>query len=193
MPPPFSAKKVAGQRAYDLARKQLPVALIAVPVRVGQVDILSLTSAQAFVRLTCSAGFYVRSFAHDLGQRLGTGACLETLRRTRSGHFNLSQAVTLSALEAGAGPGALIGLEALLPELDGVVVTPAGRERLAHGQTIRPVDIARLLTGAAPGRAGGGTTSGDCWVRVVDEAGALVGVGQRSDQDDALRPSIVLT
>jgi len=191
-PPSFSAKKVGGRRAYDLARKQEPVALAPVAVRLRHVDIISLTPERALVRLTCSAGYYVRSFAHDLGTRLGVGACLETLRRTRSGHFELSQAITLSALDAGGGPHALIRLEELLPELDAVVVGATGRDRVRHGQTIRPEDLIRALGGAIDVRPGDEMAATD-WVRVIDEAGALLGVAKRGAQDEPLRPNIVLT
>ncbi|MEQ1731898.1 MAG: tRNA pseudouridine(55) synthase TruB, partial [Vicinamibacterales bacterium] len=191
-PPPYSAKKVAGKRAYELARKNLPVTLEPVPVHVSQVDVLDLTPDRAVVRLTCSAGFFVRSFAHDLGSRLGAGACLETLRRTRSGHFDLDQAVTLAGLQAGEGPDAMLGLDRLLPDFAEVVVNVTGRERLGHGQTIRPGDISRhSAVGVRPGPGSPGGAA-DQWVRISDDAGTLVGVGTWDGPDATLRPNIVL-
>ena len=191
-PPAFSAKKVGGKRAYHLARMQTPVRLAPVAVQLRQVEVVNVTPDRAEVRLTCSAGFYVRSLAHDLGARLGVGACLESLRRIRSGHFTLAQAVTLGALDEGAGATALIGLPDLLPDLDGAVVSAAGRERLQHGQSLRPVDLIRTFRGAGSDRRRDGTTETD-WVRVIDDTGALVGVARRGDPDESLRPNIVLT
>jgi tRNA pseudouridine55 synthase len=190
-PPPFSAKKIAGTRAYDLARQQRPVDLPAVPVQLRHVEIVSLTPDRAEVRLTCSAGFYVRSLAHDLGARLGVGACLEALRRTRSGDFTLAQAVTIGEMTAGAGPGRLIGLRDLLTDFEGVTVGQSGRERVRHGLPLRDLDI------VGPVHAGLGhppvdETTASPWVRILDETGMLVGLGQRHGPSHALRASIVL-
>ena len=89
VPPAYSAKKIAGRRAYDFARNQEPVELRAVPVRVSAVEVQAFDGERCRLTLTCSAGFYVRSFARDLGERCGPGACLEELRRTRSGEFRI--------------------------------------------------------------------------------------------------------
>src|SRR5690606_15319026 len=82
VPPPFSAKKVGGRRAYDLARRDEPVELTPVPVTVSRAELLAFDGETARVALTCSPGFYVRSFAHAAGELAGTGACLSALRRT---------------------------------------------------------------------------------------------------------------
>lgn len=188
-PPPYSAKKIAGRRAYELARQQMPVNLAPAAVRLHHVEVVTQTPDRVAVTLTCSAGYYVRSFAHDLGERLGVGACLETLRRTRSGSFDLSQAVTVADLDAGRAPQALIGLDKLLPEMSGVIVSPAGRDRLRHGQTIRAEDVTGQVAGVAAARSGALEPD---WVRILDSGGALVGVGRGGDPDGALRPNIVL-
>jgi tRNA pseudouridine55 synthase len=99
-PPAYSAKKVDGHRAYDLARRADHPAPVLNPVAV-RVDDLTLESFDgdcAVVTMTVSSGFYVRSLAHELGQSLGTGAALEQLRRTRAGTFSLSDAVPLDTL-----------------------------------------------------------------------------------------------
>src|SRR4029077_13578024 len=90
------------------------------------------------VRLTCSAGFYVRSFAHALGECLGTGGGLETLRRIRSGEFTLDQAITLDELMGyeGAPNGWLVPLERLLGGFPSVTVTDEGRVRVSHGREL---------------------------------------------------------
>ena len=102
-PPPYSAKKVGGTPAYKLARQGKPVDVKPVEVTVTEIELRSYADGLAEVRLVCSSGFYVRSLAHDLGQRLGCGAHLEGLQRTRAGAFRLEEAVPLGDLVAG-GP-----------------------------------------------------------------------------------------
>jgi tRNA pseudouridine55 synthase len=97
-PPKFSAKKVAGVPAYKLARKDREVELQPVRVQVQRFEIHSLEGDQARFTAEVSAGTYVRSLAHDLGQKLGTGAHLGQLRRTISGEFTLEQAIMLNRL-----------------------------------------------------------------------------------------------
>ncbi len=117
VPPAFSAKKVAGERAYALARRDEHVALAPVPVRVARAELLEFIGTSARIDVTCSAGFYVRSFAQELGELVGTGACLESLRRTRSGEFTLDQAVDLERVRqsSAAVTERWIPLERLLP------------------------------------------------------------------------------
>src|SRR5688572_29978346 len=110
MPPAYSAKKVGGRRAYDFARKAEAVELTAVPVRVSRAELTDFSGIRATVSLTCSAGFYVRSFAHELGIRVNTGACLEALRRTRSGEFHVAEALSLESLQDGLADVDLIPL-----------------------------------------------------------------------------------
>ena len=84
-PPAVSAKKVGGHRAYDLVRAEKPVALAAVPVELHEAEIVGFDGHRATLHVTCSAGYYVRALARDLGEALGVGAHLHALRRTRSG------------------------------------------------------------------------------------------------------------
>src|SRR5262249_38112971 len=115
-PPVFSAKKIQGRRSYDLARANarrgpLDVRTDAAAdssrlpspgptmVTARALEVLAMDGDTVTVRVDCSAGFYVRSLAHDLGLALGTGAHLVALRRTRSGGFGLDQAVPLDEVE----------------------------------------------------------------------------------------------
>ena len=102
MPPAFSAKKIAGRPAYKLARAGQAVELTPVEVTVHGARRSSLARSGDWrgCAWSCSSGFYVRTLAHDLGQRLGCGAHLAALRRTRAGSFTLDDAVPLEALEA---------------------------------------------------------------------------------------------
>jgi len=185
VPPAYSAKKVGGRRAYDLARRDEPVELAPVPVRVSRLALLEAGNDRCRISLTCSAGFYVRSLVRDLGERVGTGACLEALRRTRSGEFTIDEAIPLDALdppEPGAripDPG-LIPMEKLLRAFPAVTVTAEGLTRVSHGQQVRPVDVA----GALP--------SSSEWIRLLDRDGALVGLGTPQRVSGFLHPEVVL-
>ena len=97
-PPKFSAKKIAGVPAYKLARKDREVELKKVRVLVHRFDIHNLEAERARFTAEVSSGTYVRALAHELGQKLGVGAHLAELRRTRSGEFTVDQAVTLDRL-----------------------------------------------------------------------------------------------
>jgi tRNA pseudouridine55 synthase len=98
-PPQFSAKKIGGVPAYKLARRKQDVELTDVQIHVERFEISKLDSDRAFFKAKVSAGTYVRSLAHDLGQQLGVGAHVAELRRTASGEFTLDQAVTLDRLQ----------------------------------------------------------------------------------------------
>jgi len=98
LPPIYSAKKINGVAAYKLARKDKPVEMKPVEVEVHRFEIQSVCEDRARFVASVSAGTYIRSLAHDLGQALGCGAHLSELRRTQAGEFNLSHAVTLDDL-----------------------------------------------------------------------------------------------
>ncbi len=184
-PPPVSAKKVGGVRAYKLARRNAPVELAPVTVTIDTLSILAIDGMRLRCRLVCSSGFYVRSLAHDLGERLGCGACLETLRRERHGPFGLEDVVTLTALveQSATASTRLVPMNRLAPDLPHVVVTAAGAQRAAHGNPLGQGDC-------APG------TEPPTWVfsgrlRVVDEGGRLLAIAE-SGADRLLHPKIVL-
>jgi tRNA pseudouridine55 synthase len=138
-PPAVSAKRVGGTRAYVLARSTPDLQLPPVPVEVHALTLVGLGGADAQLRLDVSAGYYVRSLAHDLGVALGTGAHLVALTRERSGQFTLGQAVPLrEVLEAPAAavPRVMAPVE-LLPGFPRVVVDATAAAQIAHG---RPVE-----------------------------------------------------
>jgi tRNA pseudouridine55 synthase len=143
-PPAFSAKKVDGDRAYDLARRNAPMRLEPVEVTASELEVLAWHGSRLKVRLVCSAGYYVRSLAEGLGERLGTGAHLAALVRTRSGDFTLDNAVGLDALERHPLEAAarVIPMAALLPVLPAVTLTPEGASLAARGGFIGPSHVA---------------------------------------------------
>ena len=182
-PPPYSAKKIAGTRAYEHARKQQPVELQAVEVTVSALDLLSAAEDRLELRVVCSSGFYVRALAHELGERLGCGAYLEGLRRTRAGDFTLDGAVTLGAIQAepGLSLARIVPMERLLPAFQRLTLSEMGVRRVAHGNTVGP----EHLTGAGP------TAGFSAKVRLFDEAGCLLAIAEPRP-GGILHPAIVL-
>ena len=115
MPPPFSAKKIGGKPAYKLARAGKPVELKPATIRIASFEVVALDGAEASFTMSISAGGYVRSVAHELGQKLGCGAHLSRLRRTQAGVFTLAEAHTLEELEPLAGNAEALGALCLHP------------------------------------------------------------------------------
>ena len=185
-PPAFSAKKVAGERAYARARRDEQVTLAPVPVHVSRADLLEFTGTSARIAVTCSSGFYVRSFAHALGESVGSGACLEALRRMRSGEFGIAQAVDLDQVSQSslAVTEQWIPPERLLPGLPLVRLSGEGRKRVAHGQMVG----ASHMTANGQGASNGPGT----WIRLIDEEGQLVALGTVDSTGDFLHPAVVL-
>ncbi|MGH9458598.1 MAG: tRNA pseudouridine(55) synthase TruB [Thermoanaerobaculia bacterium] len=140
-PPQYSAKKVEGVRAYEHARKGQTVELAPRPVRVDEFAILHVDGAVATFRVRCSAGTYVRSLAHDLGQAIGIPAHLATLRRSAIGTFDVADAIRSDELASAGTEGIYrpphyrrMG-EIDLP-LQRVFVDPAQVQRLVAGQAV---------------------------------------------------------
>jgi|1185.fasta_scaffold68005_1 tRNA pseudouridine55 synthase len=198
LPPPFSAKKIGGRRAYELARRKEEVTLNPVLVEVTRAELVRFDGWTVTIALTCSAGFYVRSFAHTLGKTVGTGAYLETLQRTRSGEFRLDEAMTLDdicgdAEALGARDGSretlldwVIPLERLLTSFPAVVVTEEGRLWVGHGRELGPGQYRFAI----PTRSGDDRDA--LWVRVTDAEGHLLALATPGGARGSLHPSVVL-
>ena len=138
MPPPYSAKKIAGKPAYKLAREGKPVELKAVTIRIHSFEIVSLDGAEAGFTMTISAGGYVRAVAHQMGQDLGCGAHLSSLRRTQAGVFTLAEAHKLDELQPLAGnvealEALCVHPRSLLPEMPSVTGDALVLGRLRNG------------------------------------------------------------
>lgn len=150
MPPSFSAKKIHGRPAYELARKKQPVELKAVQVEVFEYKLTEVEGAIARFMIECSSGTYVRALAHEMGQRLGCGAHLAEITRLAVGEFSLEQAVKLEELAGAAGTsgfaGYLIKLENLLPNFPRANVLPVVERRVRHGTKFN-VTLAQIQPG----------------------------------------------
>jgi len=151
IPPPFSAKKINGVPAYKLARKHKEVVLKPVQVEIKEFEILTVEADHASFRARVASGTYMRSVAHDLGQLLGCGAHLESLRRTSVAEFTLADAHTLEAIAEAKNnqrpkvPATLDELfvhpRQLLPQLPSVTADEQNAARIRAG---RPVNLPEL-------------------------------------------------
>ena len=154
VPPTFSAIKVDGNRAYDLARSGEEVVLEPRWIVVEDLRLVAMNGSEAVLEAECGKGTYVRALARDMGRVLGSAAHVSNLRRTRVGAFDELISVKLDALRQAAETGDIGSLlrpvEAALDEIPGVSVGPGDAANLARGQAVlvRGRD-APVLTGAA--------------------------------------------
>jgi tRNA pseudouridine55 synthase len=203
-PPALSAKKIGGVRSYKLARGHRsarasqgepgrgsaqsdggPGSPAPVAVTVSALDLVSCAGATLLIRLTCSAGFYVRSLARDLGEALGTGAHLTALRRTASGDLTIRDAVPLADIEEPASGrtralAGIVPLSGMLTALPGANLTPDGVRRAAHGRELGPDAFSPAVMTAG------------ALVRLLDPGGNLVGLAEPAATAGLLHPAVVL-
>jgi tRNA pseudouridine55 synthase len=162
-----------------------PPALPALPalcsVTTSRLEIVSTEADTVTLRVDCSAGFYIRSLAHDLGERLGVGAHLTALRRTRTGDFGLDRAIALDDAERvpGQAEAALVPLSDVLPSWPSAVLTAEGVVRVSHGQDLRPIDHEPSALSPQP------------FVRLLTARGDLVAIAEPTAAG-LLHPSVVL-
>jgi tRNA pseudouridine55 synthase len=186
-PPLFSAKRIDGKRSHRLARAGVEVKPAPARVEVLELALVDFEPPRARLSVSVSSGTYVRSLAHDLGERLGCGAHLEELRRTRIGPFKVEEASSLDTLSGLAFQRrlheSLLSPADLLRELARLDVSADAVKLLVHGRDVPE--------GAwEPPPAGPQILVGP--LRVCDEKGNLVSVAQVHEQSGALRPLIVL-
>jgi tRNA pseudouridine55 synthase len=136
------------------------------------------------VHLRCSSGTYVRTIAHDIGEKLGVGAHLAKLRRTEVGHFTLASALTLAKAES-------MGVE----ELNNALISPS--QMLSHLPVLvlNEEDVKRVINGRAvalSGQRSTGSEQGRHIIRLCDSKGFLVAVGYPAPQEGLIKPGVVL-
>lgn len=186
VPPAYSAKKVQGRPAHELARKKRPVELKPVEVDVYELRLLSVEGSTARFAIECGPGTYVRSLAHDMGQALGCGAHVSEIIRTAVGEFGLDQALTLEEIAAAQASGRLaesvIPLEGLLVDLPSATVLPVVERRIRHGAKFN-VPLSQLRPGrAAAGQQALEQLDSDRWkparLRVFSREEKLIAIAQ---------------
>jgi tRNA pseudouridine55 synthase len=147
MPPPFSAKKIAGVPAYKLARKNKEIPLKPVQVEIKEFDILDLSGDKATFRARVASGTYIRSIAHEMGHKLGCGAHLASLRRTGAGEFTIEEAHSLDALAAAAQQGIAESLfihpRKLVPQLPSVTANEESAAFIRSGRSVNLPEMSR--------------------------------------------------
>jgi tRNA pseudouridine55 synthase len=186
MPPPFSAKKIHGRPAHELARKNMPVELKPVEVEVFEFRLLAIDGPIARFSVECAAGTYVRSLAHQMGAQLGCGAHLAEIVRTAVGEFTLDQAIRLEDLEQAARSGNaaqwIIPAGRLLLELPRVSVLPFMERRVRHGSRFQ-VSLAQLQPGrVTSGQGAPAQLDSGAWkparVRVFNQQDQLIAIAE---------------
>jgi tRNA pseudouridine55 synthase len=147
IPPPFSAKKIAGVPAYKLARKHKEVDLKPVQIEIKEFEILAADGDRANFRAHVASGTYIRSVAHDMGRKLGCGAHLASLRRTSVAEFAIADAHTLEALEAARRQGTAESLfvhpRNLVPQLPSVGATEEAAALIRSGRSVNLPEMTR--------------------------------------------------
>lgn len=144
-PPNYSALKIKGRKAYEMARAGEEFEIPEREVTIYDFDLLEFNPPDIFVEVFCSSGTYIRSLAHDLGKALGCGAYLSELRRTKSGRFSMRQAVTLDELKKAFEDGDwyqyLIPAIETLHDFPEVVLDETLELAVRHGQRVAVPDV----------------------------------------------------
>jgi tRNA pseudouridine55 synthase len=183
-PPVFSAKMVDGERSYVRARAGKPVQSPAVPVLVHALDLLDWEPPTVRLRVRCSAGFYVRSLAHDLGQTLGVGGMLTALVRTEAAGFGLEAALPFETLVQASRAelrARVLPMESLLTTVPAAHLTDEGVDWTRHGRDLGPRQLQAPLPELPP------------LSRLLDPDGRLVGLAGRGKQPGFLHPTVVFS
>lgn len=165
VPPMYSAIKVNGKKLYELAREGITVERAPRPVTFYSIEILKIMLPYVELDVLCSKGTYIRTLCHDIGQKLGCGACMENLVRTASGRFTLDEALTLGQVQQLAQEGSLsariLGIEDILSEYPPVMALQEGDRLLQNGNA-----IGNNMTDSS--QVG--------WVRMYTSAGRFIGI-----------------
>ena len=188
-PPMYSAKKVAGKKLYELARKGIEIERKPVKITIYEIEKMEngkwkMENGKTFdvkIRVACSAGTYVRTLAEDIGKKLEVGAHLSALRRTCAGQFDLSKAVTIEELEEIVSKDKLgevmISMNDALAHLPKVVLNEVEIKNAQNGKKLKFED-----TEIKDNQA----------VRMIDEAENLIAVGFYDKQQKSVQPRIVM-
>jgi len=193
-PPLYSAKKYRGQPSYKLARGKKEVLLKPVKVFVHSFALQKYDPPHLEFEVQCSSGTYIRSIAHDLGQYLGCGAHLTELKRITSGHFRLSDCLTLDKIkeliQQRRFEGFLIPLESLLPQFPKIILKEMGATRARNGNWILPEDIQNVLL---PERSLLLVFQEEKIFRLFSLEGKFLGLARKEPDQKRLLPFLVLS
>ncbi|WP_321002639.1 tRNA pseudouridine(55) synthase TruB [Eisenbergiella porci] len=181
IPPMYSALKVNGKRLYELARAGKEVERKGRPVEIHSIEILSVSLQEITFRVACSKGTYIRTLCHDIGQKLGCGGTMKSLKRTRVGIFTIDGALKLSQLEELAAQGRLeekvIPVEAMFTELPALTVKDAFARLIENGNAFYPGQAEENVRTPDGGQ-----------VRVYDRKGRFYGIYAFSEEKERYQP-----
>lgn len=178
VPPMYSALKVNGKKLYELAREGKTVERKPRPVHFYEIEILDINFPLVRFRVTCSKGTYIRTLCHDIGEKLGCGAAMESLLRTKVGRFTLDDAITLAqteeAVQEGTIESKILGIEEILAEYPRVCCTKEGDRLLANGNP-----LVQALVDAQEKKG---------WIRMCSSEGSFSGVYQWDEKRNRYFP-----
>ncbi len=194
VPPPYSAKKLAGRPLYKWARAKKPVSLAPSDVVVYSFDFTAYSPPRLEFEVHCSSGTYIRSLAHELGQSVRCGGHLEKLRRLAVGDYEVSAAHTLEKIEALARGEMmaefLLPVESLCPEHPKLILSESAVRRLQRGRAIPPDQVIKVFP---PEKAvtPAVVETGE-YGRLFNLGGRFLGLARMSEPDRTLLPFFVL-
>jgi tRNA pseudouridine55 synthase len=183
VPPMYSAKKIGGKKLYESARKGVTVKREPQRVTISVLDViddsrLSTPDSRLAIRVVCSAGTYIRTLAEEIGHAIGVGAHLTDLRRTRSGKFDIAQAITLDQLVEMDDPAsALLPMDLAVEHLHSYIVPPERVDRTRQGLSSRVKDMACADRES---------------LRMMSPDGELIAIGTYLADEGSIKPKLVL-
>ena len=135
IPPMYSAIKIGGKKLYELARKGREVERPARPVTIKALELLEQQGEDLYtIRVRCTKGTYIRTLCHDIGQALGCGGCMDSLRRTMAAGFSLEDAVSMEQVQAAADPASLlVPVDSLFQDRKKLVLDRATEKKIRNG------------------------------------------------------------
>ncbi|MBQ6799425.1 MAG: tRNA pseudouridine(55) synthase TruB [Oscillospiraceae bacterium] len=140
VPPMYSAVKIGGRKLYELARQGKEVERKAREIELKELELLSFDGCEAVFRVVCTKGTYVRTICHDLGQKLGCGGCMSSLRRTRAGAYRAEQAFTMEQILNGEAE--LLPVESMFLEHPAVQLSEREEQLCRNGNSFRRRELA---------------------------------------------------
>jgi tRNA pseudouridine55 synthase len=183
-PPIYSAKKVKGKPLYKYAREQKDVEIKPVNIEIFSLQGKTLAKDTLWFETLTSSGTYIRSLAHDIGQKVGGGAYLGDLKRLKIGEFDIRDSVTLEKLDEEVKSGNIAKvvspIETLLPEFTKIIVSQGGRKAVLNGIPLEVKDIIKILSAEKSD-----------YFRLFDEEGKLLTISKKDDKTMRFNPFIV--
>ena len=182
VPPMYSAKKIDGKKLYEHARKGETIERKSITVTIHSLEqigsALRTPPSTLRIRVACSAGTYIRTLAEDIGRKVGVGAHLAELRRTRAGKFGIEQSITLESLEKLEDKQSVfIPMEEAVSHLTAFTLNPDRVAKTQSGMSTRVFE--EQFVAGQP-------------IRMIDEDGKLIAIGAYDESENSVRPKVVL-